>query len=212
MYCLTAQTQQSGRVVLGCVAAFIRAHFLAVDRHERVWAVALAAGGGAGFLRALLVGFLTLHLRPYTLIAVTDGPFTAAYLLPIDADNGRNVVPTDTQRARQEFVVAFVLLFALVCCSSSKSIALEAHRMRCVVFSALTGGAGWRLTASRGSWTRALSSQTRPSSRSSAVALLRSGVWTQTRRRSCMSCGLPPSLAFAVLLECWNIGNGFKGT
>ncbi|CAI5741562.1 unnamed protein product [Hyaloperonospora brassicae] len=155
------------------------------------------SGGGAGFLCVLFAGFLTIHCGPYTHIVVTGSLFITAYLPPIDADNDLHVVPTGTHRARQKFAVAVVLLFALVRCSISKSLALETHRMRCVVLSALPGG--WLASDGVAQFIGPIAVRsTRPFSRSSAAALLRSGVWTRTRRRSRMSCGLPTSLVLAA--------------
>ncbi|KAF1782816.1 Nucleotide-diphospho-sugar transferase [Phytophthora cactorum] len=83
-------------------------------------------------------GFMTIF-GPYILILVTGG-IIASNLLLVDAYDGINVFPADNQLARQEFVIAFMIIFELVCCSSSKTSELENHRFKYIIFSAITDG------------------------------------------------------------------------
>nr|AEC45570.1 cellulose synthase 3 [Pseudoperonospora cubensis]QLB37643.1 cellulose synthase 3 [Pseudoperonospora humuli] len=131
---LFVTTQFVSAFAMGFVIAFTAIVSLSATNE---W-VALAAGGGAGFIVALIVGFLTFF-GPYILVLVT-GSIIAAYLLLFDAHNGINVFPADNQLARQEFVIAFMIIFELVCSSCSKTTELENHRFKYVLFSAITGG------------------------------------------------------------------------
>ncbi|KAF1788226.1 hypothetical protein GQ600_208 [Phytophthora cactorum] len=83
---------------------------------------------------------------PYILILVTGG-IIASYLLLVDAYDGINVFPADNQLARQEFVIAFMIIFELVCCSSSKTSELENHRFK-YISSRPSLVVGWPQTAS----------------------------------------------------------------
>ncbi|CAH0516631.1 unnamed protein product [Peronospora belbahrii] len=131
---LFVTTQFLSAFAMGFVIAFTAIVSLS-DTNE--W-VAIAAGSGAGFLVALIVGFVTF-CGPYILILVTSG-LIGAYLLLFDAFNGINVFPADNQLARQEFIVAFMIIFELICCSTSKTTELENHRFKYVIFSSITGG------------------------------------------------------------------------
>nr|AFB20351.1 cellulose synthase 3 [Bremia lactucae] len=131
---LFVTTQFVSAFAMGFVVAFTAIVSLS-ETNE--W-VAIAAGGGAGFAIALVVGFMTI-VGPYVLILLTGG-IIAMYLLLIDAYNGINVFPDDNQLARQEFVIAFMIIFELVCCSSSKTSDMENHRFKYILFSAITGG------------------------------------------------------------------------
>ena len=102
----------------------------------------LAVAGGAGVLGAALVGFLTLT-GPYILVLVT-GAIIGPYILAFDAYNGiglfNNDVGEDVELARQEFVIAFMIIFFLVAKSSSKTTEIEGHRFKYMVMSGFAGG------------------------------------------------------------------------
>lgn len=100
--------------------------------------IALGAAGGAGLLLGAVVGFVT-SCGPLVLLLVT-GAVIAPYLLLIDAHNGVGVFPADNRLARQEFVIAFILIFVLVWSSRSKSNEIENHRFKYIVFTGLVGG------------------------------------------------------------------------
>ncbi|RLN47215.1 hypothetical protein BBJ29_004685 [Phytophthora kernoviae] len=131
---LFVTTQFLSAFAMGFVVAFTAIVSLS---NTNEW-IAVAAGGGAGFVIALIVGFMTIF-GSYILILVTGG-LIACYLLLIDAYDGINVFPSDNQLARQEFVIAFMIIFELVCSSSSKTTELENHRFKYIIFSSLTGG------------------------------------------------------------------------
>lgn len=119
-----------------CYTAIV---YLASSTNE--W-IALGCSAGAGLLLSLIVGFLT-SVGPYVLILVT-GAIIAPYLLLIDAYDGVGLFPSDNQLARQEFVVAFIIIFELVFSSTSKTSELENHRFKYILLSAVTGG--WLLS------------------------------------------------------------------
>lgn len=102
--------------------------------------VALGAAGGAGFGLGAVIGFVTA-VGPFFLILIT-GAIIAPYILLFDAYNGLNVF-ADNRLARQEFVVAFVIIFLLVCSSRSKTQDMENHRFKYILLTCVTGG--WML-------------------------------------------------------------------
>ncbi|TMW66986.1 hypothetical protein Poli38472_012102 [Pythium oligandrum] len=103
--------------------------------------IAFGAACGAGVLIGAIIGFVT-SLGSYILLLAT-GALIAPYLLLIDAHDGVEVFPEDNQLARQEFVVAFMIIFLLVWSSRSKTSELENHRFKYILFSSIVGG--WML-------------------------------------------------------------------
>lgn len=104
--------------------------------------IALAAGAGCGVVFSVLIASLSFIGCFFILLA--SGSLISAYLLYSDAHNGVHLFPADNQLARQEFVIAFVIIFVLVFVSRSKTIQLEGHRMKYLVFSSLCGS--WCIT------------------------------------------------------------------
>jgi cellulose synthase (UDP-forming) len=135
---LFVTTQFISGFAMGFVAAFTAIVSLASDTNE--W-IALGAAGGAGLLLGATIGFVT-SIGPFLLILFT-GAIVGPYLLLLDAHDGVELFPANNKLARQEFVVAFLIIFVLVCSSRSKTNEMENHRFKYVVFSAVVGG--WML-------------------------------------------------------------------
>ncbi|KAH7489078.1 uncharacterized protein KRP23_3016 [Phytophthora ramorum] len=139
-----------------------------------------AAGGGAGFLIALIVGFMTF-LRPVLHLLITGD--SSPVICCSSTRTMASRVPVGHQLARQEFVIAFMIIFELVCCSSSKTSELENHRFKYIVFRP-SRAAGWQQTVSRLVDSSAvLSDVAYRRSRRAARPLSRAS--TLARRRSC---------------------------
>nr|AFB20360.1 cellulose synthase 3 [Globisporangium violae] len=135
---LFVTTQFISGCAMGFVAAYTAISSLSSDTNE--W-IALGAAGGAGVLFGAIIGFVTM-VGPLLLLVVT-GAIVGPYLLLIDAHDGADVFPADNQLARQEFVIAFLIIFVLVCSSRSKTNEMENHRFKYVIFTAFVGG--WML-------------------------------------------------------------------
>lgn len=120
---------------IGFGLAFAAIVNLSTDTNE--W-LALGAAGGAGLLVGAIIGFITA-LGPFLLLIAT-GAVIAPYLLLLDAHDGVELFPADNKLARQEFVVAFMIIFLLVWSSQSKTAELENHRFKYILFSAIVGG------------------------------------------------------------------------
>lgn len=104
--------------------------------------LALAVGAGSGVLTAAVIGFLTF-VGPYVIIILL-GAIVAPYLLMLDAYDGIGLFPADNALARQEFVVAFIIIFTLLASSSSKTTEMECHRFKYMFVTSIIGG--WLLT------------------------------------------------------------------
>nr|AEZ51039.1 cellulose synthase 3 [Pythium aphanidermatum] len=100
--------------------------------------IALGAAAGAGLVLGAVIGFITA-IGPLILLAVT-GAIIGPYLLLIDAHDGVELFPAANQLARQEFVIAFIIIFVLVWSSRSKTNDIENHRFKYVLFTGITGG------------------------------------------------------------------------
>lgn len=135
---LFVTTQFISGITMGFVVAFTALRNLSSDTSE--WA-ALGAAGGAGVLLGAIVGFVTM-VGPFVLLLIT-GAIVGPYLLLLDAHDGVELFPADNQLARQEFVIAFLLVFVLVWSSHSKTQEMENHRFKYLAFSAIVGG--WML-------------------------------------------------------------------
>ncbi|RHY36772.1 hypothetical protein DYB25_000675 [Aphanomyces astaci] len=97
--------------------------------------IGIAAGIGGGL--ALLIVFAT-SLGPYVLI-VLSGAILAPWLLVLDRYTGK-VFLGQPSFAKQEFLVAFVIIYFLLFVSSSKSVDAETHRFKYLLMSAVVGG------------------------------------------------------------------------
>lgn len=132
---LFSTTQFLSGFGIGFGLAFAAIVNLASSTNE--W-IALGAAGGAGLLFGAIIGFITAF-GPFILLLAT-GAIVAPYLLLIDAYDGVGVFPADNKLARQEFVIAFMIIFLLVCSSRSKTSDLENHRFKYIIFTGLVGG------------------------------------------------------------------------
>lgn len=121
---------------------FIAVYTAIVDLSTTNQWIALAASAGSGVVLGALIGFVTAA-GPLFLIAFT-GAIIAPYILLFDAWYGANVFPASNRLARQEFVIAFIIIFVLVFMSQSKTTDMENHRLKYVLFTAITGG--WMLS------------------------------------------------------------------
>lgn len=135
---LFAMTQFLSSFGIGFTFAFTAIVNLASSTNE--W-IALGAAGGAGVVLGAIVGFLT-GLGPFVLLLAT-GAVIGPYLLLVDAHDGVGLFPADNQLARQEFVIAFMIIFLLVWSSKSKTNDIENHRFKYILFTAIVGG--WML-------------------------------------------------------------------
>ncbi|DAZ92486.1 TPA: hypothetical protein N0F65_012716 [Lagenidium giganteum] len=134
---LFIMTQFISAFGMGFTVAYTAIATLSSDTNE--W-IALGAAGGAGMGLGAIIGFVTA-VGPFFLILITGG-IIAPYILLFDAYNGANLFG-DNRLARQEFVIAFMIIFLLVCMSRSKTQEMENHRFKYVLMSAITGG--WML-------------------------------------------------------------------
>lgn len=124
------------------IRGFIAAYTAIVELSDTNEWIGLGAAAGVGLICSILVGFLT-SLGPYFLILITSA-IVGPYLILIDAYDGVGLFPSDNQLARQEFVVAFIIIFGLVFSSSSKTNEMENHRFKYILLTAVTGG--WMLS------------------------------------------------------------------
>lgn len=104
--------------------------------------ISVIVASSAGVMMAAVIGFMSFF-GPYTVV-VLAGALIAPYLLVLDAYDGLNVFPAGNALARQEFVVAFIIIFSLLCWSSSKTTELESHRLKYIPITAMLGG--WLVT------------------------------------------------------------------
>lgn len=133
--------QVFGGFGMGFIMTFVTLQWYGDEQDVGEW-IELAIAAAAGVFLSALVGFLTFT-GPYLLVIIS-GLILAPYILVFDAYNGVALFPSDNAFARQEFIVAFAIIYFLVVSSTSKTTEMECNRFKYMPISAFIGS--WALT------------------------------------------------------------------
>ncbi|KAF0690345.1 Aste57867_18276 [Aphanomyces stellatus] len=124
--------------LLACFGmGFIAAYMIIDNLASQGDGIKIGISAGVGGASALLIVFAT-SLGPYFLILLS-GAVIAPWFLVLDRYTGK-VFLGQPGFAKQEFLIAFVIVYFLIFVSHSKSIDLENHRLKYVIMSGILGG------------------------------------------------------------------------